>query len=86
MDLPPLGGDCGSALGAPGIGIAGFVCSLLGISLIGLVLSWVGYRQAVRQGRPTGLCMAGVIIGVAWMLLGAAATIWVVAMTSQFSH
>ena len=47
----------------PGVGIAGFVLSLLGASLLGLILSWVGYAQAKREGRPTGLCVAGIVIG-----------------------
>ena len=54
-----------SRLGTPGIGIAGFVLSLLGISLIGVILSWIGYAQAKREGRPRGLCLAGIIIGFA---------------------
>lgn len=56
--------------GAPGLGIAGFILSLLGISLLGLILSWIGLAQARREGRPTGMCMAGIIIGIAWMVLG----------------
>jgi hypothetical protein len=56
-------------LGAPGIGVAGFVLSLLGASPIGIVLSWVGYAQAKREGRQSGLCLAG-IIGFAWLVVG----------------
>jgi len=37
---------------APGIGIAGFVLSLVGVSLLGLILSWVGYAQAKEQQTP----------------------------------
>lgn len=55
--------------GAPGLGIAGFVLSLLGISLLGLILSWIGLAQARREGRPTGMCTAGIIISIVWMLL-----------------
>ena len=54
-------------LGTPGIGIAGFVLSLLGVSLLGIILSWVGYAKAKREGRPAGLCKAGIIIGFAWI-------------------
>ena len=55
--------------GGPGIGVAGFVLSLLGISLIGIILSWIGYAKAKREGRPRGLCLAGIIIGFAWFAI-----------------
>ena len=58
-----------NSLGAPGIGVAGFVLSLLGISLIGIILSWIGYAKAKREGRPRGLCLAGIIIGFAWLAI-----------------
>ena len=50
-------------LSPPGIGIAGFVCALLGIPFLGMILSWAGYSQARREGLPTGLCVAGIVIG-----------------------
>ena len=56
-------------VGAPGIGVAGFVLSLLGISLPGLVLSWVGYAKAKREGLPSGLCLAGIIIGAVGLVI-----------------
>lgn len=65
----------GQVLGTPGIGIAGFVLSLLGISLVGIVLSWVGYSQARREGRPKGLCLAGIIIGFVWLAIGLVITV-----------
>jgi hypothetical protein len=55
----------------PAIGIAGFVLSIVGASIIGLILSWVGYAQAKREGQSSGLCLAGIIIGG----VGLAATI-----------
>jgi len=58
-----------SGLGAPGIGVAGFVLSLLGVALLGLILSWVGLAKARRENRPTGLCVAGIVIGAAWMVI-----------------
>jgi len=67
---PPVG------LGTPGIGIAGFIVSLLGFSLIGIILSWIGYSQAKREGRPKGLCVAGIVIGFVWLLIEIALTIF----------
>lgn len=61
---PPMG-----SLGAPGVGIAGFVLSLLGFSILGIILSWVGLSQAKREGRPTGLCVAGIVIGFVWLAI-----------------
>ena len=57
----------GGDLGAPGIGVAGFVLSLLGVTVIGIILSWVGLAQARREGRPAGLCIAGIVIGFIWV-------------------
>ena len=54
---PPMSGP-----GAPGVGIAGVVVSLLGFSLLGIILSWVGLSQAKREGRPTGVCVAGIVV------------------------
>jgi hypothetical protein len=58
-----------SGLGAPGIGVAGFVLSLLGVALLGLIFSWTGLAKARRENRPTGLCVAGIVIGAAWMVI-----------------
>lgn len=58
-----------STLGAPGVGVAGFVLSLLGFSILGIILSWVGLSQAKREGRPTGLCVAGIVIGFVWLAI-----------------
>jgi len=70
-----------ASLGAPGIGVAGFVLSILGVPAVGIVLSWVGYAQASREGRRTGLCLAGIIIGFAWLvvLLGLFIVFYVIA-------
>ncbi len=43
--------------------IAGFVLSLIGFGVLGLILSWVGLSQAKREDRSTGLCVAGIVIG-----------------------
>ena len=74
---PPVG------LGTPGIGIAGFVVSLLGFSLIGIVLSWIGYSQAKREGRPKGLCVAGIVIGFVWLLIGVAVVLFMVVFAAS---
>ena len=69
VDVREAGAAATVGPGAPGLGIAGFVLSLLGISLLGLILSWIGLAQAKREGRPTGMCSAGIIISIAWMIL-----------------
>lgn len=61
--------------GAPGIGVAGFVCVLVGlfvpfVGIIGLILSIVGYNKAKRENRPHGLALAGMIIGIVATVLG----------------
>ncbi len=53
----------------PGIAIAGFVCSIVGLlpipllGLIGLILSAVGWAKARKVGAPIGLAVTGVIVG-----------------------
>ncbi|GEM_PF-1829242 len=73
------------AQGAPGIGVAGFVLSLLGFAVIGFVLSWVGLAQARREGRPTGLCVAGIVIGAVWTILLVAFVAFILVVASRVS-
>jgi hypothetical protein len=56
-------------VGPPGIGVAGFVCVMVGlvvpfVGIVGLILSVLGYTQAKRESRPYGLALAGMIIGI----------------------
>ena len=71
-------------LGTPGIGIAGFIVSLLGFSLIGIILSWIGYSQAKREGRPKGLCVAGIVIGFVWLLIAVVVVLFMVVFAASF--
>ena len=59
----------------PGVGVAGFICSLVGLvvpllGLLGLILSIAGRRQAKRFGMATGLSTAGIVIGVISTVFG----------------
>ena len=59
----------------PGIGIAGFVCSLVGLfipglGLIGLILSVIGYSQAKRHSMAKGLSITGIVLGAITMIVG----------------
>lgn len=78
--------------GQPGIGIAGFVCGLVGLilsltvicwfiglplAIIGIVLSALGVRQANEKGAPKGLSMAGLILGIFGLVAGVAITVLV---------
>ena len=58
----------------PGIGVAGFVCSLVGfpvpfLGLLGLILSIVGRRRAKREGMLRGLSTAGIVIGIVSLMV-----------------
>ena len=55
--------------GTPVIGIVGFIFSFFGNIPVGIILSWIGYKKAKREGRPTGLCRDGIIVGFAWLAL-----------------
>ena len=64
------------ATGTPGIVIAGFVFSLIGIlicvvfSFVGLVLSAIGLPEANRRGGAgKGLAIAGIVIGALGVVL-----------------
>ncbi len=50
--------------------MAGFVLSLLGFTIIGIILSWIGFAQAQREDRPSGLCLAGIVVGFVWIAVG----------------
>ena len=69
-----------------GLGIAGFVLSLLAaLAPIGLVMSLVSLRQGRRAGYTNGFAVAGVVIGFVWtalLVVCAAATVYTVASTS----
>lgn len=52
-----------------GLGIAAFVCSLLGCtSLIGLILGIISVATAKKNNTKTGLPTAAIIISIIWML------------------
>jgi hypothetical protein len=78
--------------GQPGIGIAGFVCGLVGLilsltvicwfiglplAIIGTVLGVLGIRQANESGAPKGLSMAGMICGIVGIVAGVIITVLV---------
>ena len=64
------------ARGTNGVGVGGFVTGLLGallswfpiagivLGILGIVLGGVGISQGRRNGTPTGLATAGVVLGV----------------------
>ena len=59
----------------PGIGVAGFICSLVGfgvplLGVLGLILSIAGRREAERLGMAKGLSTTGIVIGVTSTLFG----------------
>jgi uncharacterized membrane protein YedE/YeeE len=81
----PMGAAPGGGQGAPGTAVGGFVCSLVGMILavigvcffiggplaaIGLVLSFVGRNHANREGRPSGLATAGIVMGIIGVVAG----------------
>lgn len=53
-----------------GLTTGGFICSLLGFitcgitSIIGLILSIIGYSDSKKNGKPDNLALAGIIISV----------------------
>lgn len=74
----------------PAIGIAGFVCALVGLvvpvlGLLGLTLSIVGYRQAKRLGMKKRLSIAGIVVGALSTMLYLLVFVVVLALVSHTS-
>ena len=73
--MPVAAGPQPRRASSPTIGVAGFVCSLLGfivplVGVLGIILSLAGRRQAERTGLAKGLSTAGIVIGVFSTLFG----------------
>ena len=52
------------------IAIAGFICALLGLNIVGLILSGIGLANASKCGdKNKGLALAGVIISCIRLVL-----------------
>jgi len=73
--VPDAAGTRPASASDPGIGVAGFICSLVGLGVpllgvLGLMLSIAGRRQAQRLGMAKRLSTAGIVIGVISTVLG----------------
>ena len=56
--------------GDNGIAIAGFICAMLGLNIVGLILSGIGLANANKcDGKNKGLALAGVIISCIRLVL-----------------
>lgn len=53
-----------------GLGIASLVCSLIGMSLVGLILGIIAMKKSKEVGMSNGLALAGVIISSIGMVFG----------------
>ena len=57
--------------------LAGFICSFF-VSLVGLILSIIGYRKSKeRTGEGRGLAIAGIIISIVSMVLSFFWSSWI---------
>jgi hypothetical protein len=63
---PPPAADPGNTLGIVGLILAIIPCT----STIGLVLSIVAYIISRRAGFQNSKALAGIIVGVVWIVLG----------------
>jgi hypothetical protein len=76
--------------GANGLGVAGFVCGLLGLvfcwipfvgailAVLGIVLGGAGMAQARRTNNSSGLGIAGLVLGIIALIPAAILTVAVV--------
>jgi len=54
-----------------GFAIASLVCSIVGIQILGWIFGGVALSQISRTGQKgRGLAIAGIVIGIAWALIG----------------
>ena len=67
---------CGTSLSAVqeekghhGMGIAGFILSLLSIQPLGLIFSIIGLVMAKKNGYKKGLAVAGLVISIIYMVI-----------------
>jgi Protein of unknown function (DUF2510) len=89
------GGAVAAKPGHPGIGIAGFICGLVGLilsitivcwfiglplAIVGAVLGALGVRQANEKGAPKGLSMAGMICGIVGVVADVVITVLVIVL------
>lgn len=57
--------------------LAGFICSFF-VSLVGLILSIIGYRKSKElNGEGRGLAIAGIIISIVSMVLSFFWSSWI---------
>ena len=80
-----------------GIGVAGFVCGLVGLilcwvpwfgmllGLVGVVLSGIGISQGKKKSASIGLSIAGLVCGILAVLVWIVLLAFVVSVASQFS-
>ncbi len=53
-----------------GLGIASLICSILGVSLIGLILGIIGLKKSKEAGMGNGMALAGIILGAIGLVFG----------------
>ena len=55
--------------GHHGLGIAGFILSLVGVQPLALIFSIIGLVVGKRNGNKTGLAIAGLVISIVSMVV-----------------
>ena len=68
---------CGHSLGSSsvqqkghhGLGIAGFILSLLSVQPLALIFSIIGLAVGKRNGNKTGLAVAGLVISIIYIVV-----------------
>ena len=52
------------------LGMISLITSLLGISLVGLILGIVGLKKSKNAGMKNGMALAGIILSIVGMVIG----------------
>lgn len=83
----PYGAAAYPAATTNGLAIASFVCSLLGLGLVGVVLGHIALGRIARTGEGgRGLAIAGLVIGYLSIVLAIIAILAVVLVTGSILH
>ncbi|MFZ1301308.1 MAG: hypothetical protein WAQ27_01875 [Candidatus Microsaccharimonas sp.] len=68
-----------------GLGLASLILSIVGVSIVGLILGIIGLKKSKKVGQKNGLALAGIIIGGVGLVVGIFATIIIFSVAASLA-